>query len=275
MVQLADIRIYPIKSLAGLSLASTKMEPKGLALDRRWMLVDARGRFLSQREDPQMALIQLEWIDSTQQVLQVTHRQRQLAPLLLPTSPPATGERISVTIWEDELTAVRMGKSFDDWFSHALARDCRLVYMPPTDGRPVDPAYARPGDTVSFADGFPYLLANEASLQDLNQRLELPVTMDRFRPNLIVKGAQAWEEDKWTGFRVGNVAFRSLKPCARCILITVDPLSGKKSAEPLKTLSSFRKNGPKVLFGINTCWDMDSAHELKVGDQVIPRIPGT
>jgi uncharacterized protein YcbX len=270
MIDLVDIKIYPIKSLAGISVASAKVEPKGLALDRRWMLVDQDGQFLSQRRDPQMALLQLEWADEQQDAVQISHRTRQIESLHLPLRIPDSAERIQVQIWEDRVAAIPVGIEFDTWFSQALQKECRLVYMPESEQRGVDPDYAQSEDTVSFADGFPYLIANEASLQDLNQRLDIPVTMDRFRANLIFKGAEAWAEDKWKGFRIGAVALRSLKPCARCVLITVDPLTGEKSPEPLSTLSQFRKRGHKVLFGINACWDTHSANEIKVGDPVIP-----
>ena len=270
MIDLVDIKIYPIKSLAAISVASAKVEPKGLELDRRWMLVDEEGQFLSQRKDSQMALLQLAWANDQQDTLQISHRTSKIEPLQMPLGIPNSTERIQVKIWEDSVAAIPVSRAFDAWFSKALQRECRLVYMPESDQRGVDPNYAQPEDTVSFADGFPYLLANEASLEDLNQRLDLPVDLDRFRANLIIKGAEAWAEDEWTGFKVGGVTFRSLKPCARCVLITVDPLTGKKSPEPLRTLSQFRKRGHKVLFGMNACWDTNSGNELKIGDRVIP-----
>ncbi|HKK75201.1 MAG TPA: MOSC N-terminal beta barrel domain-containing protein [Saprospiraceae bacterium] len=274
MIQLTDIKIYPIKSLAGISVASASVEPKGLALDRRWMLVDNQGRFLSQRKDPQMALLHLEWHTAAQEILRISHRKKTLPPLLLPLEIKLSEERIKVSIWDDELMAIPLGQGYDEWFSRALDRNCRLVYMPSSDRRPVDPDYAQAEDSVSFADGFPYLLANHASLQDLNERLRTPITMDRFRANLIIEGTEAWAEDSWTSFKIGEVVFRSLKPCARCVLITVDPATGEKSPEPLKTLSRFRKSGNKVLFGINACWNLESGSELKVGDQVEPKILG-
>jgi len=272
-MQLSEIRIYPIKSLAGLSLPTAALTPKGLYLDRRWMLVDSQRQFLSQRSVPQMALLDLQWASRSPDVLRISHRKHQMEPLLLPLKPPIGNTSLQVGVWDDRVTAFAVGPVYDAWFTQALGIDCHLVYMPEAAPRPVDPQYAQAGDTLSFADGFPYLLANEASLQDLNRRLSQPVDMDRFRPNLLVAGAAPWEEDHWQSFQIGSVHFRSLKPCARCVLVNVNPLTAEKGREPLNTLTSFRKKGNKVLFGINACWDQGAVLQLKVGDSVVPVWP--
>lgn len=271
-MQLSEIRIYPIKSLAGLPLTTATLTPKGLYLDRRWMLVDSQRQFLSQRSVPQMALLDLQWASRSPDVLRISHRKRNLEPLLLPLTPPVSNTSLQVGVWDDWVDAVVAGPAYDAWFTQALGVDCQLVFMPEAAQRSVDPNYAQAGDTLSFADGFPYLLANQASLQDLNQRLSQPVDMDRFRPNLLVAGAAPWEEDHWQSFQIGSVHFRSIKPCARCVLINVNPFTAEKSREPLDTLSSFRKKGNKVLFGINACWDQGAELQLKVGDSVVPVI---
>lgn len=275
MIELIDIKIYPIKSLAGISLRNAFAQAKGLALDRRWMLIDSHGRFLSQRQDPNMALLHLEGYDSEYQQLKISHRQGSVPPLRFSLEPVPNNPKIRVRIWEDELEACLVSPAYDKWFTKALGRECRLVYMPDSAARRVDPNYAEAGDSVSFADGFPYLIVNQASLEALNRHLAKPITMDRFRANLIVRGAEAWVEDQWDAFTIGQAAFRSLKACARCQLITVDPQSGEKSAEPLKTLSQLRKRGSKVFFGVNACWHTESDEKLKIGDELIPSIQGT
>lgn len=271
MIKLTGINIYPIKSVAGLSLDRARLEKKGFAWDRRWMLVDEQGTFISQRSDPKLTRIQLEAAPDQPELI-LRDRIGRLEAIRLPLARPQHSESISVQIWDDVCTALRMGEKYDQWFSRVLDRPCRLVFMPDAVQRPVNQNYAQPGDQVSFADGFPYLLTSEDSLRDLNQRLERPAEMQRFRANLIISGNPAWSEDSWRQFTIGNVRFRSLKPCARCTLITIDPQTGAKGAEPLKTLSTFRKKGHKVLFGINACWDYrEDAEiaEISVGDQVI------
>lgn len=271
MIQLSGINIYPIKSLGGIQLQKAKIGKKGLFLDRRWMLVDPSGKFITQRNHPKMTLIGLKWL-ADQNQLEIYDRKNQKAPIILNISPPSNQATISVQIWEDQCEALLVGSVYDQWFSELLAFPCRLVYMPDATKRRVSPKYAAPTDEVSFADGFPYLISNEASLANLNERLDLPITMDRFRPNLIFAGQQAWEEDQWKGFSIGAVAFRSLKPCARCTLLTVDPETGEKGVEPLRTLSTFRKINNKIYFGMNACWDHskngDQIMEIKIGDSI-------
>lgn len=275
-MQLTDIYIYPVKSLAGLRVASAKVDIKGLEKDRRWMLVDPNGVFLTQRNDPAMALIDLNWENADRTSLVLTHRTKSMPPLILSLNIPDSQDFMEVQIWDDTVSAILIGAKYDHWFSEALNRPCHLVYMPETDNRRVDPRYALSSDSVSFADGFPYLLVNQASFSDLNSRLEQAVEVERFRPNFVFDGQTPWEEDQWSAFRIGQVAFRSLKPCARCVLTTVDPLTGKKGTEPLKTLSSFRKKGNKVLFGMNACWDFVSTknkeQEVRIGDELAPEM---
>jgi hypothetical protein len=273
MIQLSGINIYPIKSLGGIRLQNAKIGKKGLFLDRRWMLVDPAGHFLTQRNDPSMALIGLEWTAGGQH-LQIFDKKNKQQSISLSIKPSENTTSISVQIWNDLCKAVTVGQIYDDWFTQALGRPCKLVYLPDASKRPVSTKYAKPSDEVSFADGFPYLICNEASLSDLNQRLAEEVSMDRFRPNLIFSGGKAWEEDQWKSFQIGNVPFRSLKPCARCTLLTVNPITSEKGIEPLQTLSTFRKVENKVLFGTNACWDNSTANgaelNISVGDQILP-----
>jgi len=254
---ISELLIYPIKSLGAISVTETVVEGKGLRYDRRFMLVDPNGDFMTQRTNYQMALLDVA-INETAE-LRVWHRHRPndvlTLPLTIPTQtegaePPR--ETIGVTIWDSShVPALLVSAEADQWFSRVLEKPCRLVYMPETTHRDVDPAYAREQDAVSFADGYPYLLIGQASLDTLNQRLEEPITMLRFRPNIVVAGSLPYEEDAWQQFRIGDVEFFGVKPCARCVLTTIDPETGQKGREPLRTLATYRQWKHKILFGQN------------------------
>lgn len=259
---LSQIHIYPIKSLAGISLASARMEERGLQYDRRWMLTDPEGRFMTQRVFTEMALLDVALTD---RFLRISHRQKDMRPLDVPLTIPDT-DPLSVTIWDDTCTALPVSTEADQWFSAALAQPCRLVYMPDTSVRRVDEKYVAEPLNVSFADGYPALLIGQASLDYLNAKLPAPLPMNRFRPNLVFTGGSPHEEDEWSDFRVGEVAFRGVKPCARCVLTTIDQQTGEKGTEPLKTLATYRKNGHKILFGQNLI--ALSAGTIRVGDVI-------
>ncbi|GEO08923.1 MOSC domain-containing protein [Segetibacter aerophilus] len=244
---LQDIYIYPIKSLGGISLTQAEVLPTGLQYDRRWMLTDEKGNFLSQRAFAEMAMLQ---VSITSDGLLVSHKKRKLQPLTLPFDKH-TGKEVTVKIWDDVCTALEVGMDANRWFSEALGMTARLVYMPDTTRRLVDNHYASNNEIVSFADAYPLLMIGQSSLDDLNKRLEIPVLMNRFRPNLVFCGAQPYAEDLFKEFRVGEVAFAAVKPCARCVLTTVNQEDGVKGQEPLKTLASFRTFNNKILFGQN------------------------
>ncbi|MHA7131027.1 MOSC domain-containing protein [Algoriphagus namhaensis] len=254
--------IYPIKSLGGISLHEARVEERGFQYDRRWMLVDQNGLFMSQRKHPQMALLQVAL--GTEGLL-VSDRGEMKDPLVIPFD--AQEEKfLQVIIWDDEVLAQRVGDHFDQWFSERLGEPVHLVRMPESTHRKVDPRYAHQGESVSFADGMPYLIIGEESLNDLNNRLEQPVPMDRFRPNLVFSGGEPFVEDSWTFIQVGEVPMKVVKPCARCVLTTVDQQTGKSGKEPLKTLASYRTVGNKVLFGQNVL-ALESG-KVKVGDSI-------
>ncbi|MCB0632215.1 MAG: MOSC N-terminal beta barrel domain-containing protein [Saprospiraceae bacterium] len=265
---LSQIFIYPIKSLAGISLESTELTARGPKWDRRWMLVDENGRFLSQRELGQMALLQVQLADDH---LRVEDRRGGRPDLKIPLASTA-GSEIPVTIWNDRCTAVTVSVDADRWFSEALGHSCRLVYMPEDSFRPVDPAYAAGPEFVSFADGYPYLILGEATLKHLNERLETPIEMLRFRPNLVFSGGHAFEEDEWQHFKVGQVRFRGTKPCARCQIPTIDPQTGIGAKEPTRTLATFRRKGNNIYFGMNACWSLDNSAAgrwVHLGDKIL------
>ena len=264
MVTLTALYIYPVKGFRGLALTEAEVEPWGLAQDRRWMVVDWRGRFITQRQVPRLALVEPRLRENGLQLWRAGHGSIEVAV------PGPEADRIDVVVWDDWVAAVPAGAEADVWLSRALETPCRLVYMAdPERARAVDPEFGRAGDHVSFADGFPMLVTTEASLADLNTRLDQAVPMDRFRTNLVVHGCEAWAEDEWRNIRVGDVSFRVVKDCARCAVTTVDQSSGEKSPEnePIRTLSRFRrKSGGRIIFGQNLV--PDGPGVLRVGDPV-------
>jgi uncharacterized protein YcbX len=243
-LRLAEIRIYPVKALAGAAWPAAEVEPWGLRGDRVWLVVDAAGRFLTQREHAGMALIAAT---ATASGLLL---EAPGAAALEVAAPGAAAPVARVTVWRDVVPARVAAPAAHAWLSEVLGVACRLVYLADRTARPIDPAYAQPGESVSFADGFPLLLTTLASLAELNASLALPVSMDRFRANLVVAGAAAWAEDGWRQVRVGEVVLRVVKPCARCVVTTIDPATGARPdrAEPLRTLAALR---PGVTFGQN------------------------
>ena len=244
-MHLSEINIYPVKSLAGIRLDSALVEDRGLQFDRKWMLVDEKRQFITQREVPAMALVKIA-VDDDGLTASVNGDRIRV------TNDHVSGETATVKIWSSSVKGVLYPKEVDEWFSDAIGSSCRLVLMPETTKRIVSPDYAvrRFVDTVSFADGYPFLLIGEASLADLNSRLEEPVPMNRFRPNFVVSGSEPFEEDTWKRIRIGSTEFHIVKPCARCVLTTVDQVTGiKNGKEPLKTLSSYRNRNGNVLFG--------------------------
>lgn len=246
-MKLSEINIYPVKSLKGISLESAIVEDRGLQFDRRWMLVDADRQFITQREVPQMATVKIE-VDANGMTA-----SRNGSSINVP-AEPLTGEMGYVQVWQSKVKAEFYPQEIHNWFTDAIGAECSLVSMPSTTKRAVNPFFAvrKFQDVVSFADGYPFMILGEASLADLNTRLAEPVPMNRFRPNFVVAGSEPFEEDTWKRIRIGSTEFHVVKPCARCVLTTVDQVTGiKNGKEPLKTLSSYRNREGKVLFGQN------------------------
>ncbi len=258
---LSELYVYPIKSLGGVRLDSAAVEARGLQHDRRWMLVDAHNQFLTQRKYSQMALLKTE-IGETG--LRIT--APDMGELRVPYGTH-TGEKLNVTVWDDTCPALTVGTEADRWFTEAIGFSCRLVYMPPDTVRPVDERYALSNDAVSFADAYPFLVIGEASLADLNARLAEPVPMNRFRPNFVVRGAAPFAEDTWAHFRIGESYFYGVKPCARCVMTTIDQETAQKGREPLRTLATYRAANQKIYFGQNTLY-ADQGTRVAVGDPV-------
>ena len=243
MYRLREVYRYPVKSTRGEALQEAVVEPRGLRGDRRWMIVDGAGRFVSQRSHPVLARVTAT-LDGPDLRLAIDGD----GACVLRRAEAA--EPVRVGIWDDEVDALHLPAA-DAWLSDLLGLPVRLVRMPETSRRPVDTRYAPDGHTVSFADGYPVLLIGTASLDDLNARLATPITMRRFRPNLVVATTQPFDEDGWRYVRIGTVELEIVKPCARCQVVTLDPWTGAGGKEPLRTLATYRKREGKVLFGQN------------------------
>lgn len=260
-MKLSRIFIYPIKSLGGISVQSAKVEERGLQHDRRWMLIDNNNKFITQRTFPQMSLLNVE---VSKKGLEVSHKIKSIEKLFIPFDN--YGSEINVTVWDDNCLAKTTSKEIDDWFSEALEISCKLVYMPETTERKVDPKYVDDKKIVGFADGYPFLIIGQSSLDFLNSKLDIPILMNRFRPNLVFSGGKPHDEDKWKQFKIGSAIFNAVKPCSRCVLTTVNQETGVKGKEPLATLSKYRSEGNKVLFGQNLICTKTS--RISVGDKI-------
>ncbi len=255
-LKVSELAIYPVKSLARITLQAASVQHFGLENDRRWMVIDASGEFLTQRQHARMCLVH-----PALQGDELRLRAEGMPELTVPR--PAGRDRRRVTVWDDQCSALDCGDDVAAWLSRFLAIDCRLVFFPDDEVRAVDPRYAQPGDRTAFSDGFPLLLISQASLDDLNGRLDTPISMLRFRPNLVVQGCAAFAEDHWKEMRIGDLRFRIVKPCSRCIIPSIDPATGERGLEPLRTLASYRKRGDKIYFGQNVI--ADGQGEIRVG----------
>ncbi|WP_310586712.1 MOSC domain-containing protein [Telluribacter sp. SYSU D00476] len=263
MLTLSEIWIYPIKSLGGIRLDEAHVQLRGLQFDRRWMIVDDTGRFVTQRSLHRMALLDVALEQDRVLIIDRTNP----ADVLEVPMQPVSNEVLQVSIWDDhEVTALTVSDQADQWLSTKLDLPVRLVYMPDSTERRVDPRYAQNEEVVSFADGYPFLLIGQASLDDLNSKLSEPISMRRFRPNLVVRGAAPFAEDDWRGIRIGDLTFEAVKPCARCVLTTVNPETAQPGPEPLKTLATYRKRNNKIYFGQNLL--TSTTGRIAVGDLV-------
>lgn len=275
-MHISEINIHPIKSLRGISVDSAIVEERGLQYDRRWMLTDASGVFFTQRQFPRMALIEVG-VDADGLTISADGFGRLEIPLL-----PETDDLRQVTIWLSVCRGEVYPAVVNEWFSDVLEINCQLVYMPDDSRRSVNPRFDRGQDVVSFADGYPVMVIGEASVEDLNSRLDAPLPMNRFRPNLVVAGGKAFAEDEWVRIRIGDSIFRSTKPCERCVITTVEQSTGEfDGKEPLKTLASYRMaknviadryaalgvNATAVLFGQNLIAETIGG-VIRTGDEV-------
>ncbi len=266
-VTLTGISRYPVKSCRGQTVTEAVVEPWGLAGDRRWMLVDDTGLTLTGRQSPQLVLVVPTF---TEDGLLLSTPDLEPVHVPVPTGGPVVG----VNVWGDPFGARLACEEGTAWFRKVTGRNVRLVYLDDPTQRPTNPDVSHEGDVVSFADGYPLLLATEESLAALNGSIaegpragDGPLPMTRFRTNLVVSGSPAWSEDRWRRVRIGNTTFRSVKACDRCAFTLVDPETAAKTKEPLFSLAQHRRWDGKTWFAINLIPD-NPGGTLRVGDQL-------
>ncbi len=257
---LSEIFVYPVKSLAGIKVSTWQVNAKGLLHDRKWMLIDNKHQFLSQRRMPKMGLIKTRLTDS-ELILSTDASSSISLPL-----DPTDGDACNISIWNDVCVAKTTSKLANQWLGDFLDIQCQLVYLPNNVVRSVDPLYSKKTDQLNFSDGFPFLIVSEASMNALNREMNLQLGIERFRPNLVISQCEAYAEDSWREISINNIDFRLPKPCSRCIVPTVDPVTAKTGKEPLRTLNRCRKWNKQVYFGQNALHD--NSGELSIGNKV-------
>ena len=262
-MHVSEIHIYPVKSLAGVSLDSAQLNATGFEFDRQWMVIKPDGEFMTQRNYPQMALVETK-VDNDA----LTLSSFGMEPHIVAPVEKDNLNRISTQVWGDPVQALEHEAQTNEWLSQALSVDCKLVSFPDDEIRQCDLELSKVGEHTLFADAFPLLLLSQGSLDDLNARLENPVGMDRFRPNIVVSGCEPLAEDNWKNIMVGDVRLRVTKACARCSVPTVNQQTGVLSGpEPIHTLSSYRQRGDgEVYFGINLV--PETTGQVRTGDRV-------
>ncbi|MGY8820643.1 MAG: MOSC domain-containing protein [Pseudomonadales bacterium] len=260
-MHLSSLYRFPLKSGSAELLEQERCDELGVYGDRRWMVVDAAsGKFLTQRMLPGMALLNARWQGDAELLLTAPGMDALAVAV-----PEEGGVERGVLIWRESLQAPDAGDAAAEWLTRLLDRPCRLVHLPTSRGIQVDQDYARPGERTAFSDGFPFLLIGQRSLDDLSARVGQILDVRRFRPNLVIAGAAPYAEDGWRRIRIGDLAFRVVKPCSRCIIPTIDPLSGERSPvrEPLATLMNYRKGDGGVFFGQNLI--AEGTGQLQIG----------
>lgn len=262
-LSISELSIYPIKSARGLSLQSIKLHERGPECDRRWMIVDNKDSFVTQRKFPKMCLIKTEFINGELYVS---------ADGLGQCHVPAGGEQVRrSSVWGTTVEGEDCGDHAATWISEYIDKECRVIYMNDNYSRLVDPRFATQGESVGFADGFPLLVTTQASLDDFNSKLiesgaGFEVSMDRFRPNIVITGNPAWSEDTWKGISVNGIELSLVKPCSRCIMPSVNPQTGEKQMEVNQALLKYRRRNKQTYFGQNALYN--SLGIISVGDSV-------
>ncbi|MGW3626226.1 MOSC domain-containing protein [Streptomyces sp. NPDC000880] len=246
-----SIHVHPVKSVAGHALDETAVEPWGIAGDRRWALIDPSAKVVTQRQQPRLALARAEAVPDGG--IRLTAPGHEPLTVAVP-EPVGT---VTVDLFGDKVETVPVEGPADEWFSDCLGAEVRLVHLDdPATRRPIDPRYARPGETVHLGDGYPLLVTTLASLDALNSLIaqgdhadEGPLPMTRFRPNVVVDGTAPWAEDDWQRIVIGEVTFRVARPCGRCVITTTDQHTAERGKEPLRTLARHRRVEDKMVFG--------------------------
>jgi uncharacterized protein YcbX len=244
-MRVASLHVYPVKSCRGIDLDEGLVERRGFTLDRRFMVVDPAGTFRTQRKDPALARVAVH-LDGD--VLALEHEQE--GELHLELAEAAEGERRQVRVWRSVVEAVDQGEEAAEFLTAALGAPSRLVYMPDDSRRPVNREHAASADDeVGFADGYPFLVTNVASLDALQAQMDEHVPMARFRPNIVIEGAEPWAEDHWPLLRIGELELVHTRDCTRCAITTTDQHTGERFREPLRTLGRLRRTASGVTFG--------------------------
>lgn len=277
MPTITTLTLYPIKSCAGIALQAATVTAAGLshlhAHDREWMVIDSDGQFLSQRSHPAMALIAPALQDGA-----MTVQAPGMPPLLVPTAPldRAQAASLEVTVWDDHLSAHDCGDDAAAWFSRVLGQPCRLVRFDPAARRLASKKWTLDADAPTrFADGYPMLLISQGSLDDLNRKLQAqartPLPMNRFRPNIVIDGVDAFEEDFLETLRAGPICLQPVKPCTRCPMPAIDQASGEIGPDPMDILLTYRAN-PRVegavTFGVNMLVREGNGAVLRIGQDI-------
>lgn len=247
-MNISAIYIYPIKSLGGFPVSSAKLSDRGLQYDRRFILVDGNGQMLTQRQQAIMALLKTNIVNET---IEVWHKDDPSNKIAFPTTPVQFQGEQNVVVWGTECLGVIMPEPINQWFQQQLGIPCTLLYMPDHSKRLIKQKYHPNGEWVNFADGVPILLIGQSSLDDLNQRLEFPVSMKRFRPNLVFTGGQPFEEDHWNQFTIKEINFKVSIPCVRCNIPNINQKTAAIEKEPNRTLATFRRFDRNIHFGVN------------------------
>lgn len=265
-LSVASLHVYPIKSLGGFPLKEARITDRGFEHDRRWMLVNDAGRFITQRELPTLACLHCTPITQGFRVIEVRHGGHIDVPFAL-----TDGATSRCRVFDDEVEVLHSPSHLSAWFAEKLNAMCSLVFMPDSAQRPVDARYAR--GLTSLSDGYPYNILSQASLDDLNARMAQPLPVERFRPNIVIQGGSAFQEDDWPEIGIGSARFALVKPCGRCVIPTTDQRTGERSSEPTRTLATYRRRAGtegevKVVFGMNAM----AVHGdvVRVGDLVAP-----
>lgn len=266
-ITVSALHIYPVKGLKGIPLSRSPLSAQGLAFDRRFMIVDKNNSFLTQRQYPGMCLLETSLFMSEPTLIIRRPDQEILQIPIAQGDETLDREAISVRVWQSQIEALDCGKQAADFFSQYLGVPCRLVQVYVETQRTIDPDYAlSPDDRVGFADGFPVLVASLDSLDDLNGKMDAPIDMDRFRPNITISGASAFAEEDWKEISINDTRIALVKPCARCQVTTVDQDTAEIGKEPLRTLSFYRKQNGKIIFGMNGIPSQTGS--IEVGDRV-------
>ena len=263
-MKISELHIYPVKSLGGISLQEARLTSKGLMYDRNWMLLDENGVFMTQRKFPKMALIQTK-IENGDLIF--SHKKTGSSASI----PILTkyGVTLRSKVWSNSCEVQKVD-SIGEWFSEIFGFRCTLVFFPEKNIRTKETENGIVQNLTSLSDKSPVLITNTASLEELNGRLENKIPMNRFRSNIIFTGEKAYEEDNWQSVKIGETEFKTVEICGRCKLINVDHLTGEPTGQPLETLSTYRKMGREIKFGMRMSCEVniDVQPIIKIGDEI-------